>query len=389
MAELDVRHIGGKDYTLGATIYNRVSQRGLIAVRLYEARDRKLGREVAIKEIVVANDDHQGRMLLKRGLEEAQLLVRMGDRDRRHLPIVYDADDTRPQTLAIVMELIKGQSVAAKYIRDAMEPPEYGEMLSMLSIGRDVSHGLRSLHTAKNPIAHRDISPANIMIVSKEAKLIDFGVAVVPARRIARNEEGTPSYRAPEQTSARAFDNPFDLPGPPADIYGLGAVLYHLLTARPVLIKRTPASPDRLNPRIPPLLADALLAMLAPDPRPRPDVHQVYKRLTDSIELLERQAPGSPVTAARTVRPAPRQPISVPAPAPAPAVSPTTDQFAAAYQAHAPAPPALPPPLPPLTPRNVPLPTLEEQSRALRHIGILGAIILVVLMALGIYLFVR
>ena len=104
MAELDVRHIGGKDYTLGATIYNRVSQRGLIAVRLYEARDRKLGREVAIKEIVVANDDHQGRTLLKRGLEEAQLLVRMGDRDRRHLPIVYDADDTRPQTLAIVME---------------------------------------------------------------------------------------------------------------------------------------------------------------------------------------------------------------------------------------------------------------------------------------------
>jgi TolB-like protein/Tfp pilus assembly protein PilF len=165
----------------------------------------------------------------------------------------------------------------------------------------------RTVHYAhEHHILHRDIKPGNILLDTEgEPHLTDFGLArlVETESTVTRTTEvlGTPSYMAPEQASG----NNVALTSA-TDIYGLGAVLYHLLTGRPpfagpttyetirLVLQTDPQEPRLLNPKIDRDLSTICLKCLEKDPQ---------RRYASALALagdLERWLRREPIGARRT-----------------------------------------------------------------------------------------
>src|SRR5262249_19374849 len=165
----------------------------------------------------------------------------------------------------------------------------------------------RTVHYAhEHGILHRDIKPGNILLdKSGEPHLTDFGLA-----RLAEVESdststtevlGTPSYMAPEQ----ARGNKAEI-SKATDVYGLGAVLYHLLTGHPpfaggttyettrLLLEIDPRQPRLWNPRVDRDLSTICLRCLEKDPKRR------YSSALALAEDLERWLKHEPIQARRT-----------------------------------------------------------------------------------------
>src|SRR5260370_15400467 len=130
-------------------------------------------------------------------------------------------------------------------------------------------------------ILHRDIKPGNILLDAKgEPHLTDFGLArlVEAESTVTRTREvlGTPSYMAPEQAAGETSKV-----GKATDVYGLGAVLYQLLTDHPpfaggttyetikLLLDTEPRPPRQLNPKVDRELSTICLKCLEKDPQRR------------------------------------------------------------------------------------------------------------------------
>jgi serine/threonine-protein kinase len=165
----------------------------------------------------------------------------------------------------------------------------------------------RTVHYAhEHGILHRDIKPGNILLDAKgEPHLTDFGLA-----RLVESESsvtqtldvlGTPSYMAPEQ----AVGNNAAVSSA-TDVYGLGAVLYQLLTGHPpfaggatyetikLLLDTEPRQPRHLNPKIDRDLSTICLKCLEKDPRRR------YSSALALAEDLERWLKHEPIQARHT-----------------------------------------------------------------------------------------
>src|SRR5258707_14868821 len=165
----------------------------------------------------------------------------------------------------------------------------------------------RIVHYAhEHHILHRDIKPGNILLDQKgEPHLTDFGLArlVESESTVTRTMEvlGTPSYMAPEQ----AVGNNAAV-GSVTDVYGLGAVLYQLLTGQPpfaggttyetikLLLDTEPRQPRLLNPKIDRDLSTICLKCLDKDPQRR------YSSALALAEDLERWLKHEPIQARRT-----------------------------------------------------------------------------------------
>src|SRR5437667_7604501 len=164
----------------------------------------------------------------------------------------------------------------------------------------------RTVHYAhEHGILHRDIKPGNILLDAKgEPHLTDFGLArlVESESTVTRTLEvlGTPSYMAPEQ----AVGNNAAI-GSVTDVYGLGAVLYQLLTGQPpfaggttyetikLLLDTKPRQPRLLNPKIDRDLSTICLKCLEKDPQRR------YPSALALAEDLERWVRHEPIVARR------------------------------------------------------------------------------------------
>jgi serine/threonine-protein kinase len=233
---------------------------------VWQARDLVLNREVAVKSATGATSD-VGR-LNRRLRREAEVI---GSLHEPRVARVYDFIETDDEAF-IVMELVKGESLAARLRREGRLPAGEAALIAAQS-----AEALGAAHQAG--IVHRDVKPSNIMLTENGVKIVDFGIAVRAHAVIDETTEtltqgvtGTAAYIAPER--ARGGES-----SPAADMYALGVVLYQMLAGRlpfdadepiAMLLAHVAAEPVELPEDVPYELADLCLDLLAKDPDQRP-----------------------------------------------------------------------------------------------------------------------
>ncbi|MGZ8491504.1 MAG: serine/threonine-protein kinase, partial [Gemmatirosa sp.] len=192
--------------------------RGASAV-VYHARDRRLGREVALKIVRtppgVAHGDTEALARLSR---EASTMAQLDHPNNVRLHAVHPLKNG----LALEMPRVAGRTLKQLVVDDGALPPARA-----VAILRDVASALAYAH--RRGVVHRDVKPANIFIDEStgRALLADFGVARLEDvdTRLTQTgvTVGTPAYMSPEQIDGLSLDGR-------ADIYSLGLVGWELLT---------------------------------------------------------------------------------------------------------------------------------------------------------------
>jgi serine/threonine-protein kinase len=243
---------------------------------VWRASDPLLGRDVAVKTLTFAPRDQAG---VKRFAREARALARL---NHPNVVAVYDSglDDA---TGYLVMPLLAGPSLATLLAEKGPLPLE-----EAVDYAKQAAAGLEAAHKAD--LVHRDVSPANLILDGAGTlKLVDFGVARFADASTALTATGTvfatPGYVSPEQAAGRPADAR-------SDLYALGCVLYALLAGSPPFTAEHPigvvqhhltSPPPSLGARradVPTALDDLLTALLAKDPRDRPQTaREVAQRL--------------------------------------------------------------------------------------------------------------
>jgi serine/threonine-protein kinase len=227
----------------------------------YLAFDPDLRRHVVIKLYHEAQTEHEQEVILREGRALARVrspYVAQCHSAERHEGVPY-----------LVVEYIPGKNLAEAQRRRPLPLDRAVEL-----VGR-VAEGLAAVHACG--LLHRDIKPANILVGDDGTpRLVDFGLAVPLAGESLRGVSGTLAYMAPEQ--ARGETERID---PRSDVFGLGAVLYDLLTGRPPYRADSQEAlwnaaregdvtpPRRHNPKLPASVNDLCLRCLAKSPTQR------------------------------------------------------------------------------------------------------------------------
>jgi len=258
---------------------------------VYRARQKSLNRTVALK--VVRTGPSTTRVNLKRFRLEAEAAASLDD---PNIVPIYEVGE-RGGSCYFSMKFIEGGPLDQLFKREPMPIRPAAELIAKLA---------RAVHYAhQRGILHRDIKPGNILLDAKgEPHLTDFGLArlLEGEGTVTRTLDtlGTPSYMAPEQalgsnqlTSA-------------TDVYGLGAVLYDLLTGHPpfaggttydtirLLLETEPRQPRLWNRKTDRDLATICLKCLEKNPQRR------YSSALALAEDLERWLRHEPIRARRT-----------------------------------------------------------------------------------------
>ncbi|MCU1377303.1 MAG: Serine/threonine protein kinase [Acidimicrobiales bacterium] len=249
--------------------------------QVWLAEDSLLGRTVAVKVV-----DLRGRgdeeALRARVMREARAAARIDDPGSVR---IFDVVDDG-HAVYLVMELIEAPTLADIV---TAEGPLAADAVAR--IGLDVLGALAAAHRAG--IVHRDVKPNNVMVLSDgSAKLADFGIASVkddPSLTATGMVLGTPKYMSPEQARGETA-------GAPADLWGLGALLYFAVEGEPPFDRgdTLPTLHAVLHDEPRPLrraggLAPVIGALLTKDPAGRPSTH-------DARRLLQGVAAGAPRT---------------------------------------------------------------------------------------------
>jgi serine/threonine protein kinase/TolB-like protein/Tfp pilus assembly protein PilF len=258
---------------------------------VYRARQKSLNRIVALKVIGLghwASDAH-----LKRFRREAEAAASL---DHSGIVPIYEVGE-RDGSCYFSMKLIEGGQLDAVVKREPIPMRQAVELISKVA---------RTVHYAhEHGILHRDIKPGNILLDQKsEPHLTDFGLArlIETESTVTRTMEvlGTPSYMAPEQAVGNN-----DGVSSVTDVYGLGAVLYQLLTGHPpfaggttyetikLLLDTEPRQPRLWNAKIDRDLSTICLKCLEKDPKRR------YSSALALAEDLERWLKHEPILARR------------------------------------------------------------------------------------------
>lgn len=229
------------------------------------AFDTILHRHVAIK-LPYATHDEQDRRY-QQAVTEARMQASIS---HQHVCRVYAMASDLGQPY-ITMELIDGGNIREKILAD-----QRLDAAAVVRIGCEAAEGLRAMH--RMGVIHLDVKPANLLLDRRgQIKLIDFGLAQRLSQPRHHSPVGSPYYIAPEVAREQPIDHR-------ADIYSLGATLFHALVGRPpfdvpdgttrdvIRARFVDVPPDirELRPDTPPALASLIRMMLALEPERRP-----------------------------------------------------------------------------------------------------------------------
>jgi serine/threonine-protein kinase len=272
-------------------IVDEIARGGMGVV--YRARHQALKRMVAIKMILsgsMATADERARFL-----REAELVANL---DHHNIVPIYEVGQSHDRPY-FSMKLIDGTSLAKQTARFRDDPRATARLICTLAKAVDYAHARGFLHC--------DLKPSNVLLDSAGRPYItDFGLA----RRTGEDSTislagailGTPSYMAPEQAAGSRLNL-----GPGTDIYGLGAILYELLTGRPPfrgatvmetvldVLERDPAPPRTYRADVPVDLETICLKCLEKSPQER------YPTAAALAEDLERYLDGEIIDATSVV----------------------------------------------------------------------------------------
>jgi len=206
------------------TITRKLGEGGMGVV--YEARDERLERTVAVKTMSMLGND----TARKRFWREARAAASV---NHPNVCQIYEIGEDRGE-LFIAMELLEGQALAEHLLHGALS------VSRAVSIGLDMLAALSALHA--RGVIHRDLKPSNVFITPHGVKLLDFGLArpeVESARSMADLTQtgvvmGTPRYMAPELVTGDVVDTR-------SDLFSAGAILFEMLAGRPAFDGRTVA----------------------------------------------------------------------------------------------------------------------------------------------------
>jgi serine/threonine protein kinase len=273
---------------------------------VYWAWQGSLNRTVALKMIRGGAD--AGPQERTRFRTEAEAVARL---HHPHIVQVYDVGQAE-QCPYLALEFVDGGSLAQKLTGTPLPARPAARLMELVARAVQVAH--------QKGVIHRDLTPANVLLARSDAaqgvplgspaepeyyepKVTDFGLAKLlvgggPTLTQSGAPMGTPSYMAPEQAGGHV-----KAIGPATDVYGLGAILYELLTGRPPFKAATvletlqqvrtgePVPPSRLQPKLPRDLTTVCLKCLAKEPGKR------YASAEDLAEDLRRFLAGEPIRA--------------------------------------------------------------------------------------------
>ena len=267
---------------------------------VYQARDERLARDVAIKLLAAHfTDSTEARERFKR---EARAVAAL---QHPNICTIFDVGETAGGRAFIVMELLQGETLQQRISHGPLDLP------ALLEIGGALADALQAAHAAG--IVHRDIKPANILLTSRGPKILDFGLVKadprVPSGDATAAEletralltdvgsaVGTLAYMSPEQLRGEEVDARTDL-------FSFGLVLYEMAAGRPAfagssavvgaaILHQQPTPPRTIRPDLPEGYEQVVLKAL------EKDRHLRYQTAADVRADLQRQKRSSDQNAA-------------------------------------------------------------------------------------------
>ena len=258
--------------------------------KVFDARDEKHGRSVAIK---VLDPELAAAIGAARFRAEIGTAARLS---HPHIVPLFDSGEA-DGLLYYVMPLLTGESLRQRLLRERQLPIE-----DTIRIAREISDALHYAHG--QGLVHRDVKPENIVLAGGHALILDFGIArsadTVPSPETHTLATiGTPTYMSPEQSSGVSMDGR-------SDQYSLACVVYEMLTGQPpfsgptgdsVLLQHRTLDPrpvTALRPTAPGYLSQALARALAKNPADRyPGMAAFGDAISSTLTPPGRGTPGS------------------------------------------------------------------------------------------------
>jgi tetratricopeptide (TPR) repeat protein len=219
------------DYVLGSDRFPVVIGRGGLGIVFLAKFRGLLGSPVRAVKLL-----HTGQQIDARGrerfLREMEAITGLAGQANHGFVQVYECGETRRGCLYYIMEYVRGGDLHKRLQQQLPEPTQAARWLLELAATMEVAH--------RNGIFHRDLKPGNVLLETAEhddsvlpavvkLKIADFSHVrlMEKASDLSQNEPvGTPNYMSPEQTRGLPVDAR-------ADVYGLCAILYEMLTGQP------------------------------------------------------------------------------------------------------------------------------------------------------------